>query len=95
MSKLLKVIAWLPLVLAVVAISYPAASNAFGQVGLTELSIFRNGQHCRDQAHTAVIAGTATPIYGDDDSDTGKDSEKDDKDEDQGQIRLWDSILLG
>jgi hypothetical protein len=95
MTKILTVIAWLPLALTVVTISYPTTSNALGQVGFTELSNFRNVPRYCCLDHAVVAADPSAPIYGDEDSDADKDSEKDDKDEDQGQNRLWDSVLLG
>ncbi len=99
MAKILTIIyvaiACLAMSLALGAISCPTNFYAVDQADFTELSIFRNGPDCRNLAHAVVITDASAPVYGDEDSGTDKDSEKDDKDEDQGQIRLWDSVLLG
>jgi hypothetical protein len=98
MSKILTVIyaavACLPLSLSLAAISCPTDSHAVGHVGCTELSIFRDGPDCRDRDLAEATTDDSASIYGDEDSDADK-NEKDEKDEDPGQIRLWDSVLLG
>ncbi len=84
------VASWVQLFLIITAFCHQNGSIPCGWVGFTGLQGCKNGATCQELTRLWAIKIASASADGEEDSDYDK---KDD--EDQGQNRLWDSVLLG